>query len=336
MSNKRELTRAEIVRLRRNERAAKEIAQTAQQAVKPMVKVTSRTPTIPINSALPKRTKKMRRFNLSLGLPEIHFPKPNWKINWKPTFSRPSLPNFNPNWRYASIAIAILLSLSIYLAFSLPYFYIPQATVLGNNRITRDEINVVSGVVGQSIFMVQPDEIQKNIEMNFPELLSVQVNVYLPNHVYITIVERTPVILWQQNEGYTWIDSAGVAFRPRGIVDNLILVQAIDTPPAGNADENNLAPYMQKELVDAITLLSSVVPADSTLTYSSAEGLNWKDSRGWLVSFGTTANDMPLKIRVYQSLVDTLIAQRKAPIYINVVHPDGPFYRMGEVTESEE
>lgn len=322
MRNKRELTRAEIVRQRRNERATKEITQTAQQALKPMVKVTSRTPTIPINTYVPKRIEK-RRFNISLGLPEIHLTKPKF-----------SLPRFHANWRLMSLIITLVLGVVIYLVLTLPYFYVPQATVLGNNRITREEINSVTGVIGQSIFVVQANEVEKNILMNYPELLSAEVKVYVPNHVYVTITERQPVILWQQGEGYTWIDSAGVAFRPRGFVEGLILVNAIDTPPTGVASENQPTPYMQKELVDAITLLSSVVPANTTLIFSLADGLSWTDPRGWIVAFGTTANDMPLKIRVYQSLIDSLSASRKTPVYINVVHPDGAFYRLAE-TESE-
>ena len=329
MSNKRELTRAEIVRQRRNERAAKEITQTAQQALKPMVKVNSRTPTIPINSVASKRVQKTRRFNLSLGLPDFHLPKPK--------FSFPAFPRiqFRANWRLVSFITALVLGIAIYLLLSLPYFYVPQATVLGNNRITREEINSVTGVIGQSIFSVQSDEVQSRVLMNYPELLSAEVNVYLPNHVYVTVVERAPVILWQQNEGYTWIDSTGVAFRPRGFAEGLILVNAIDTPPTGVSSENSPTPYMQKDLVDAITLLSTVVPAGSTLTYTSADGLGWTDSRGWVVAFGESAHDMPLKIRVYQSLVDSLTASRKTPIYISVVHPDAPFYREAEVIIDE-
>lgn len=339
MTNKRALTRAEIVRQRREERATQELAQAAKQATKPMVKVSTRTPTVPLNSIVPTQVKNTRRFNLSLGLPEIHLPKPNWTINWqklRPNFSNSTAPQHNRNWRITSLIIALLFGITIYLAFSLPYFYVPQATVLGNNRITREEINLVTGVTGQSIFTIKPDEVQKNILQNYPELLSANVNVYLPNHVYVTVAEREPIILWQQNSGYTWIDTTGTAFRPRGNAENLILVNAIDTPPTGIADENNLTPYMQKELVDAITLLSTVVPANTTLTYTTADGLGWADPRGWTVAFGTTSNDMPLKIHVYQSLVDALTAQRKNPIYINVVHPDGPFYRMAQLEETEE
>jgi|SRR5688572_21384319 len=329
MTNKSELTRAEIVRRRRNERAAKEITQTAQQALKPMVKVTSRTPTMPINTVMPKRAQKTRRFNLSLGLPEIHFPKPNFTL---PRF------RFQANWRLTSLIIALVLGVVIYLGLSLPYFYVPQATVLGNTRITREEINAVLGVTGQSIFTVQPDEVQKLVLMNYPELLSAEVNVYLPNHVYVTVTERVPVILWQQGQGYTWIDSTGVAFRPRGFADGLVLVNAIDTPPTGTpsvTDSLTPTPYMQEELVDAIIALYPLVPANTILTYTLADGLGWTDPRGWVAAFGTTAHDMPLKIRVYQSLVDTLTAGRRTPEYISVVHPEGPFYRMAE-TNSEE
>ena len=91
--------------------------------------------------------------------------------------------------------------------------------MLGNNRLTREEIEAVTGVIGQSIFTVQPDEVATRLRMNYPELLSAQVNVYLPNHVYVTVTERQPVILWQQDGGYTWIDATGVAFRPRGVGD---------------------------------------------------------------------------------------------------------------------
>lgn len=326
MKNKRELTRADIVRQRRNERAAKEMAQIAQQAAKPMVKVTSRTPTIPMNVYSPTKPKQKRRFHISLGAPEMRFPKLKMAL---PPFHAPT------NWRAASLAIALLLSLTLYLLFTLPYFYVPQATVLGNNRISREEINAVSGVMGASIFTVQSDEVQNAILMNYPELLSAQVDVYLPNHVYITIAERTPVILWQENGGYTWIDSTGVAFRPRGIAENLIFVNALDAPPVVPPTQNGPTPYIQKDLVDAITLLSSVKPADATLTFSLAEGLHWRDSRGWIAAFGTSVHDMPLRIRVYQSLVDSLLASRKTPIYINVVYPDAPFYRMAAVTEVE-
>lgn len=320
MTQKRDLTRAEIVRRRRTERAMKEMTQTRERAVKPPVKVTSRTPTVPI--VIAPRQKERRRYNVALGLPEIHLRKPKF-----------SVPRFHANWRLASFIIALALGAAIYLALTLPYFQVPVATVLGNNRYTREEINSVLGVTGKSIFTIQPEQVRARLLTNYPELLSAEVKVYLPNHVYVTVTERQPVIQWQQGGGYTWIDATGVAFRPKGALEGLVVVNGLDAPPAGVAvtdDPLSPPPFITKELVDAIIALSPLVPANTTLTYSAADGLGWTDPRGWRVAFGTSAHDMPLKIRVYLALVDTLTAGNKVPEFISVVHPDGPFYRMAE------
>lgn len=326
MNSKQDLTRAELVRRRRAQRPVKELQQTTKRALKPGVPVTSRTPILPPRAtslsvtSSPRLVAKPRRFNIALGLPEIHLHRPGI-----------SMPRLHANWRLVSIILALLLGAVMYLMLTLPYFFIPAATVLGNNRLSREEINTVLGVSGQSIFTIQPQDVQTRLLTNYPELLSAEVNVYLPNYVYVTVSERQPVILWQRGEGYTWIDSAGVAFRPRGFVEGLVPVTALDEPPAGAAlDSLSPPPYMQKEIVDAILALSPLVPAGSTMTFDSAQGLGWTDSRGWKVSFGTSAADMPLKMRVYQSLVDSLTARGRFPEYINVVYPDAPFYRMSE------
>ena len=249
MSDKQELSRSEIARQRRAQRARKELEQTSKRASKPVAMVARVVPRDTANRAADhKRFAKQRRFGIALGLPEIYLHKPS--IANQRLFA---------SWRLASISIAVVLGVVIYLALSLPYFRVPNATVQGNNRITREEIESVTGIVGQSIFTIQPNEVETRLRMNYPELLSAQVKVYVPNHVYITVGERQPVILWQQDGGYTWIDATGVAFRPRGAVTGLIPVQGLVTPPIGTpAPDDPLAPppYIQKELVDAILALA--------------------------------------------------------------------------------
>ena len=326
MSDKRELSRAEAARRRRAQRAVKEMEQTKKHATRPVVPVTSRARPAPVSSR-PMLVKKPRRFNIALGLPEFHLSKPKF-----------AMPRMRANLRFASILISILLGAVIYLAFTLPYFFVPSATVLGNNHISAEEINSLLGVTGQNIFTVQPDELQTRLRMNYPELLSAEVKVYLPNHVYVTISERVPVIIWQRGEGYTWIDKAGVAFRPRGLEAGLVPVIAVDDPIPGTVTSGDLfspPPYMQEELVDAILALSPLLPAGTSMTFDSAQGLGWKDSRGWQVYFGTSVEDMPLKARVYQSLVDSLMARNIYPAYINVMYPEAPYYRMAIIEKKE-
>jgi len=166
----------------------------------------------------------------------------------------------------------------------------------------------------------------------------VDVKVYLPNHVYVTVSERTPVILWQQGEGYTWIDSEGVAFRPRGVITGLVSIIGAGNPPVGVSSTNDQLsppPFMQKDLVDAILVLAAHVPADSTMFFDPKDGLGWTDARGWKALFGVSARNMPLKVRVYQSLVDSLLSRGTVPLFINVAYPDAPFYRRAEVQPEE-
>ena len=323
MSEKREPTRSDTARQRRAQRTVRELQQTRQRASNPVTRpVTSRVKTSPVVSK-PKHVvgKNRRRFNIAFGLPEIRLHR-----------SGIAMPRLGGGeWRRTAAVLVILLGVLIYLALTLPYLHVANATVLGNNRLSAEEINSVLGVTGQSIFMVQPDEVATRLLMNYPELASAQVRVYLPNHVYVTVNERQPVILWQQDGGYTWIDSTGVAFRPRGLVAGLVLVNGLGAPPVSvDPADDPLSPpsYMQKELVDAILVLSPNVPADSTMIYDPGYGLGWKDSRGWNAFFGTGMQDMPLKVRVYQSLVTSLLEQGNTPAFISVAYPDAPFYRM--------
>jgi hypothetical protein len=319
MSGKRELNRSELARQRRAERVTKELDQTSRRAVKPVMPVTSRVTTTYVAPKTRRTAKNSRRFNLAVGVPAAQLNR-----------QRIQMPRLRASWRLTSSLIAVFISIAIYLVLTLPYFHVPAATVLGNNRLSPDEINAVLDVTGQSIFTVQPDELAVRLRMNYPELASAQVKVYLPNQVYVTVSERQPVVLWQQNNGYTWIDSSGVAFRPRGVVTGLVPVIGLNAPPAGNASADPLVPppFMQKELVDAILVLSPNVPADSTMIFDPGYGLGWKDSRGWEVFFGTGKKDMPLKIRVYQSLVNSLVERGITPKFISVEYPDAPYYRM--------
>jgi len=275
-----------------------------------------------------KRNETHRRFNIAPGLPRIAFHKPALR----------AAAGARGGWRLVSFLLSALFGAAVYFAWTLPYFKVSAATVFGNARLSGDEINAVLGVAGQSIFLVQPQELGDRLRLNYPELAAAEVDVYLPNLVYVNVSERQPVILWQQGEGITWIDAAGVAFRPSGQGNGLTMVIGLGTPPAGSPDPNDpLSPprYLQKELVEAILVLAPNVPAGSTLTYDPNDGLGWKDSLGWNVYFGTNSRDMQLKLRVYQSLVESLAAREMVPEYINVAYADAPFYRMAEFSEIE-
>lgn len=326
MSEKREqISRAENARQRRAQRAEKGLQQTKVRAMRSVV--TSRISSSPV-MAQPKRGSKKRRFNIAFLLPDAGLHKP---------ITAASL--FHWDWRRASALIAILFCVALYLGLTLPYFHVSSPEVIGNVRLSAEEINAVLGVTGQSIFTVQPDEAEARLLMNYHELASVQVAASLPHHVTVTVAERQPVILWQQDGGYTWIDSAGVAFRPRGLVEGLVLVNGLGAPSVNiepSVDPLNPTPFIQKELVNAILVLAPTVPADSAMIFDPSYGLGWKDNRGWNAFFGTTdMEDMTMKALVYQALVNDLLERGKIPEFISVAYPDAPFYRMSEDSSAQ-
>ena len=143
------------------------------------------------------------------------------------------------------------------------------------------------------------------------------------------------MILWQQGDGYTWIDDGGVAFRPRGAAANLITVQALGR--AGGRQRGKARMLSPRPHIFRPTWSTSIKTArrascrrarPCSLTHAMA----WagRIARGWQAFFGTGAREMSLKLRVYQSLVSSLHARGIAPAFINVQFPTAPYYRMNQ------
>jgi cell division protein FtsQ len=236
-------------------------------------------------------------------------------------------------WRLLSSLLSLLLGAAMYVAWTIPDFRVAAPRVSGNQAISADEIRAVMGSTGKCIFSLVPTELEIQLRRNFPELLSARVSVGLPNEVSVTVSERTPAILWQQGDGYTWIDDSGVAFRPRGTAADLITVTALTAPDpgaAGNTDTFTPAPYLSADLVNSIKMLAAQAPPGTSMLFDSRYGLGWSDVRGWQAFFGTGAREMSLRLLVYQSLVSALQARGMAPAFINVQFPTAPYYRMNQ------
>ena len=212
----------------------------------------------------------------------------------------------------------------------------------GNQRIPADEINSVLGLDGYPVFLLTPEQIRVRALQAYPELASVKVAIDLPNIVSVSVTERQPVIQWQQDDGYTWIDETGTAFRPRGEAQGLIVVQALGAPPTISASEEDSltpAPFISEETVKALTALAPHLPAGTPILYHPVTGLSWTDERGWQAVFGSGGDDVEAKVLVYTAMIDWLTQRGIRPILINVAYPDAPFYRVEQVeveVEAEE
>lgn len=315
MSARRTAPRSDEVRQRRAQEQVKRQKQAVERAYRPLPPVTTRSKTPRLT---PRPPQADRRFNIAIGLPQNRL-------------QVPSLPRIQPGWRLASFILGIALIAALYLLWTLPYFRVTEAQVTGAARLSPAEINAALGASGKPVFALQADEMVTRLRLAYPELSAAAVTISLPNQVQVEVVERQPVLLWQQGDGYTWIDATGVAFRPRGEAGGLIPVVSQATPPSGSsvtADPFSPPPYLSPDMVKSAQTLAANLPAGVSMIYDSHNGFGWVDPQGWQVFFGSSSKDMALKVRVYQSLTASLTARGIYPAFISVVQVDAPYYRM--------
>ncbi len=254
-------------------------------------------------------------FAFSLGRTAVHAPALN-------------LPQLGPRW--ISAGLTLLLGLVLYSMWTAHTFMVSGAEVTGNQRLTAADVSAALGVTGQPIFNAIPSVIETNLRTAFPDLASVSVQVGFPNHIYVNVVERTPVLVWSQGGNITWVDSNGVSFMPRGNVTGLIPIAANGNPPKLLADPNQTAynqAFIDPAMVQAIQTLYPQVPAGSPMIYDPAYGMGWQDPHGWSVYFGQNTQDISMKEKVYQAILDTLTKQGTQPTLIDVEYLDAPFYK---------
>ena len=319
MNEKKELSRSELVRLRREQEHARRMQRAVKEATRP-IPVTTRTRS---ETAEPRRKparNARRRFQIALpvtrnNVRSINIPRPRF------------------GWRFLSFVIVVVLGTALYLAFNLPALQVTEAQLTGNQLLSVTEVNSVMNVAGQPVFLVKPSEMETRLRLNYPELVSVKVDVSLPNLVTVNVTERQPLIRWEQGGGYTWVSDDGVAFKPRGEMSGLIPVLALTAPPVEgtvSTDPLNPAPFISTEMVQSLKGLASHAPAGVPILYEADMGFGWNDPRGWRVYFGTKASDVELKVRVYESMVNQLTQRGIRPAMINVTYPTAPYYRMSQ------
>lgn len=327
MSGKKDMSRADLVRRRREEDSKTRVERARKKSTR-TTPATSRPragEAVPVRRrAAPASTSRSARRRFQNALLPV---APDAELRGI-SFARPNLGK-----RLPSFLIALLLASAIYFAFNSPQLRVAEAQVIGNQMLTPAEVNTALDVSGQPAFLLIPSELEKRLRLQFPELAAAKVKLELPNTISVQVVERRPVIRWEQGDGYTWIAEDGIAFRPHGDMPGLISVVALSAPPIEgivSPDSLTPAPFLSPEMVKAIKELAAHVPPGVQVLYDESFGLGWIDPRGWKVYFGTSGSDMELKVRVYESMVASLTERGIKPAMINVTYPTAPYYRLSE------
>lgn len=85
------------------------------------------------------------------------------------------------------------------------------------NMLTNDIVSLINADIGTPIFDVNIHLIKQRLEQN-SWVLNAIVERRLPNTLYIGILERKPIAIWQSNKELHLIDSNGVIIKTNNII----------------------------------------------------------------------------------------------------------------------
>ncbi len=217
-----------------------------------------------------------------------------------------------------------------YLLFGTPYFRVERPQIEGLQWVNPQEVEAVLGINGRLLFTLSASDLESRLRRQFPEFAAVEVRLSLPNRLEVRVRERQPLIYWELDGRYTWVDAEGIALRPRGEMPNLLRVRALTPPPPQPAPADPLMPpaYLSVEMVEALRRLAIFLPPGTTFLYDARYGFGWEDAQGGRVFFGQTAEEMPARAQVYLYLSRSLSERGIRPALIDLRYPDAPYYRL--------
>ncbi len=319
MSQKHKPTRAELVRQRRATQRAENVAEMpVRKPVEPL------RPSKRKSFVGGKKRKSQDTRVFAADTATLNPPREGLRSV--------DLPAIRVEWRAASAFLTVLLSVALYLMWTSPYFMVAAPQINGNQYLASEEIIEALDLSGTAIFSIMPQDLEHQLLLAHPSLKTVEITVSLPNIVRVSVTERVPVLIWQQEGGMAWIDAEGIAFRANSHVDGLITVSALGPPPAPVMDastHNEWAPpaYIHPDLVASLQALVAHVPAGTPITYDPESGLGWTDPRGWTVQLGDITQDFGLKLRLYETMTNWFVQNNIQPVLVNIEYPHTPYYR---------
>ena len=238
----------------------------------------------------------------------------------------PSIPKLRVNWSMFSGVLALLSLVSLLIIWFSQIAVIKEIQVIGLERMSPESLILNLDILGTSVLDLTPAEMIENFPNLFPEISEADISIELPAKVTITVKERFPEILWSQSGVQAWIDAEGFSFPVHGDADWVIEIEASGSPITGpNDDPNN---PIQQEMVTAIKNLFAYVPTNSALIYDPVYGLGWQDGRGWLVYIGFEAENIDIRLEIYQEILQNLEETNMHPTLINVAYIHTPYYRI--------
>ena len=244
------------------------------------------------------------------------------RLEDRPQVRLPIFPAINLKARMPTFLLLGIVIWQITRLMTLSTFHVDEVTVNGSHFMSPSRIRALANVTGKTIFEVDPLGIARSLE-SIPEILSAKVSVKWPNSVVINLMERKPILEWD-DAGEIWhICGDGLAYYRQENVLGLVQVRSL-TPVLEIGEP--LESVLTIEMIEAVKTLSGLIGEDEILFYDPDYGFGFQDDRGWMAYFGSSGN-METKTKLYDRIAGQLAEMSYPASLVSVADLKVPFYR---------
>ena len=209
---------------------------------------------------------------------------------------------FKNRFFWLVILALIFLGGIFYLIFLSSFFQVQEIEISGNEKVSsKDILATVQEKLNQkliffstkSIFLVNLNQIKKDILKNFPQIAEIDLKRKFPEILELKIEERKPIAIFNFEESYFFIDKKGVIFEEVSApLENFFLTGF--TLPEIKSSFLTEKPKLGEKVVEE-ELLSKILKISSEfknlkvkiveVKIVSDERINLKTSEGWEIYF---------------------------------------------------
>jgi len=234
-----------------------------------------------------------------------------------------ALPGILRNTRTLSALMIVAAFWGLRMVMQDARFISGQPVVKGAVFMSPFQVRSIADAAGVPAFQIDPQEVQARLEA-YPEIEAAQVRILWPAQVEIKILEREPILVWN-DAGDPWLLSRdGVAFIRRDSTPTMLQIDA--TGPVLSIGQDPLQPAIDAEVIRAGLELRDALGDQQALLYDPEHGFGIVDEFGRKVYFGESG-DMQQKVMVYRALGQRLVDKRYPASLISVEDLTAPYYR---------
>lgn len=228
-------------------------------------------------------------------------------------------------WGALTLAVAAG-ALALWLAWD-SRFYVYDAEVVGARQLPPGALFEASGLNGLHILWARPGAVESELLEAFPSLESVSMSCSLPSECTISVVERRPRVLWDDQGELWWVDEEGAVFSATGEgasseAANEAAGRWLVTGPMPRGSDGNLDERVRVALTE---LWASGRDVPTEFTYEPDRGLAFTDRHGWRIIVGH-GSGMDERLRALERLTAHLESNGVTPAFVDVRFPKAPYY----------